>query len=145
LLKSAVDAGLTLHQADPIESDGYFVPFTIVDNPPEDSRVVQEEAFGPILPMMRFKDLDEVIGRANDTEYGLAGAVWSGDIDKAREVASRLDTGTVWINQNLQMTPRTPLAGAKQSGFGAENGLYGLKEFTQLKAVYIPKSAASVS
>tara|TARA_R110001599_G_scaffold248735_9_gene448654 strand:+ start:1617 stop:3056 length:1440 start_codon:yes stop_codon:yes gene_type:complete len=145
LLQSARDAGLTLYQADPIKSDGYFVPFTIVDNPPENSRVVQEEAFGPILPMMRFTDIDEVIGRANDTEYGLAGAVWSADLDKAREVAERLDTGTVWINQNLQMTPGTPLAGAKQSGFGAENGLYGLKEFTQLKAVYIPKSAANVS
>jgi acyl-CoA reductase-like NAD-dependent aldehyde dehydrogenase len=144
LLQSARDAGLTLHQADPIKSDGYFIPFTIVDNPPEDSRVVREEAFGPILPMMRFTDLDEVIGRANATEYGLAGAVWSGDIARAAEVAARLDTGTVWINQNLQMTPLTPLAGAKQSGFGAENGLYGLKEFTQLKAVYIPKSAASV-
>lgn len=145
LLQSARDAGLTLHQADPIKSDGYFVPFTIVDNPPEDSRVVQEEAFGPILPMMRFDDLDEVIGRANDTEYGLAGAVWSADIAKAQDVAARMETGTVWINQNLQMTPRTPLAGAKQSGFGAENGLYGLAEFTQLKAVYIPKSAANVS
>ena len=144
LLQSARDAGLTLHQADPIESDGYFIPFTIVDNPPEDSRVVQEEAFGPILPMMRFTDLDEVIDRANATEYGLAGAVWSADIAKAAEVAARLETGTVWINQNLQMTPLTPLAGARQSGFGAENGLYGLKEFTQLKAVYIPKSAASV-
>lgn len=144
LLQSAKDAGLTLHQADPIDSDGYFIPFTIVDNPPEDSRVVREEAFGPILPMMRFKEIDEVIQRANDTEYGLAGAVWSGDLAKAQEVASRLDTGTVWINQNLQMTPHTPLAGAKQSGFGAENGLYGLKEFTQLKAVYIPKSAANV-
>ncbi len=145
LLQSAMDSGLTLHQADPIDSDGYFVPFTIVDNPPEDSRVVTEEAFGPILPMMRFSDIDDVVERANNSEYGLAGAVWSGDIEKASQVAQRLDTGTVWINQNLQMTPLTPLAGAKQSGFGAENGLYGLKEFTQLKSIYIPKSATSVS
>ena len=144
LLQSARDAGLTLHQADPVESDGYFIPFTIVDNPPEDARVVKEEAFGPVLPMMRFSDIDDVVKRANDSEYGLAGAVWSSDIGKAVEVASRLETGTVWINQNLQSTPRTPLSGHKHSGVGVENGIYGLMEFTQPKAIYIPKSSGDV-
>jgi acyl-CoA reductase-like NAD-dependent aldehyde dehydrogenase len=127
-----------------VEGDGYFIPFTIVDNPPEDARVVKEEAFGPVLPMMRFSDIDDVVKRANDSEYGLAGAVWSSDINKAVEVASRLETGTVWINQNLQSTPRTPLAGHKHSGVGVENGIYGLMEFTQPKAIYIPKSAGDV-
>lgn len=145
LLDDAQRSGLKLHQGRAPDGDGYFIPLTIVDNPPENSRVVQEEAFGPVLPLMRFKDLEDVIARANATDYGLAGAVWSADIDKAVEVASRLETGTVWINQNLESTPMTPLTGHKHSGIGSENGVYGLREFTQAKAVYIPKSAASVS
>ncbi len=145
LMADAKAEGLALHHGKqgPNE-DGYFVPLTLVDNPPEDSRVVQEEAFGPILPMMRFSNLDDVIAKANATEYGLAGAVWSADLDKAVEIAGRMETGTVWINQNLASTPLTPLAGHKKSGFGAENGIYGLREFTQPKAVYIPKSADAV-
>ena len=83
--------------------------------------------------------VDDVVSRANDTEYGLSGAVWSNDIVQATAIAHRLDTGTVWINQNLQSTPFTPLAGAKQSGFGQENGLAGLLEFTRPKSIYIPK------
>ena len=78
--------------------------------------------------------------RANDTPYGLAGAVWSKDVDQALAIAHRLETGTVWINQNLSSTPNTPLAGAKQSGFGSENGLAGLLEFTQPKSIFIPKT-----
>ena len=104
------------------------MPMTIVDNPPEDSRVVREEAFGPVLPMLRFNDLDEVIARANDTEYGLAGAVWSADIDRRRQIAARLETGTVWINQNLELTPLTRRSAVTSSrASGAENGVDGLQ------------------
>jgi acyl-CoA reductase-like NAD-dependent aldehyde dehydrogenase len=143
LINDARANGLTLLEGAPVPTAGYFVPLTLVDNPPDSSRVVKEEAFGPILPLLKWTDLDDVIARANDTEYGLAGAVWSADVAKATEVAHRLDTGTVWINQNLQSTPFTPLAGAKQSGFGQENGLPGLLEFTRPKSIYIPKSAAA--
>lgn len=145
LLEDAKASGLTLLQGKDVPEQGYFIPLTIVDNPPEDSRVVQEEAFGPILPMMRFSDLDDVITRANDSEYGLAGAVWSADIDNAVSIAKRLDTGTVWINENLNSTPFTPFAGAKQSGFGVENGLAGLLEFTQPRTIFIPKSVEAVA
>jgi acyl-CoA reductase-like NAD-dependent aldehyde dehydrogenase len=103
---------------------------------------VVEEAFGPVLPLLRFKDVDDVIRRANDSPYGLAGAVWSRDIDQAIAIAKRLETGNVWINQNLQNAPHIPFAGQKQSGFGVENGEEGLKSFTQLKAIYIPKQPA---
>lgn len=145
LIDEARDQGLTLYQGHvPATGDGYFIPLTLVDNPPEDSRVVREEAFGPVLPLLRFSTVDEVVRRANDTEYGLAGAVWSADLTLAASIAARLDTGTVWINQNLQSTPLTPLAGHKQSGIGVENGVYGLMEFTQPKAVYIPKDTSSV-
>ncbi len=144
LMDSARKDGLTLLQGGSVPEVGYFIPLTIVDNPPEDSRVVTEEAFGPILPMMKFSTVEDVIARANDTPYGLAGAVWSSDIDKAVEIANEMETGTVWINQNLQSTPLTPLAGHKQSGLGAENGIYGLREFTQPKSIFIPKSADAV-
>ena len=109
---------------------GYFIPVTIVDNPPEQSRVVQEEAFGPVLPLLKFHDLDEVIARANDSPYGLAGSVWTKDLDQALSIASRLETGTVWINEVQYLTPFQPFAGHKQSGAGVENGLEGLLEYT---------------
>ncbi|WP_425229995.1 aldehyde dehydrogenase family protein [Sphingomonas sp.] len=139
LLDDARANGLTLLEGRPVPKQGYFIPLTLVDNPPDDSRVVAEEAFGPILPLLKFHDIDEVIARANDSDYGLSGAVWCADVEKATAIAHRMDTGTVWINQNLQSTPFTPLAGAKQSGFGQENGVAGLLEFTRSKAVYIPK------
>ena len=143
LIDEARDQGLTVLTGKPVpESGGYFVPLTLVDNPPEDARVVVEEAFGPVLPLLRFKDVDDVIRRANDSPYGLAGAVWSRDIDQAIAIARRLETGNVWINQNLQNAPHIPFAGQKQSGFGVENGDEGLKSFTQLKAIYIPKQPA---
>ncbi len=142
LLDDARANGLTLLEGASVPECGYFVPLTIVDNPPDDSRVVVEEAFGPVLPLLKFTDVDDVVRRANDSEYGLSGAVWSNDIAQATAIAHRLDTGTVWINQNLQSTPFTPLAGAKQSGFGQENGVAGLLEFTRPKSIYIPKVAS---
>ena len=140
LLDDARAQGLTILEGRAVpDNDGYFVPITLVDNPPEDAAVVTEEAFGPILPLLRFSDVDEVIARANASEYGLAGAVWSNDVDQALEIAGRLETGTVWINDNLQNGPHIPFAGAKQSGFGVENGKDGLREYTALKTIFIPK------
>lgn len=140
LIDEAKADGLTLLEGGPVPDTGYFIPLTLVDNPPDRARVVVEEAFGPVLPLLRFSDVDDVVARANDSEYGLAGAVWSKDVDFAVTVAKRLDTGTVWINQNLQSTPMIPLAGHKHSGFGVENGLAGLLEYTQPKTLFIPKA-----
>ncbi|WP_422059631.1 aldehyde dehydrogenase family protein [Sphingopyxis sp.] len=144
LIADAKADGLTLIEgpAGPA-GDGYFIPVTIVDNPPEDARVVQEEAFGPVLPMMRYTDLDEVIGRANASDYGLAGAVWSSDIEAAVAVARRLETGTVWINHNLSLRADTPFAGRKQSGFGVENGVDGLLEYMAPQSIYVPARKSS--
>ena len=134
LLEDAKANNLTLIQGALVpENGGYFVPVTIVDNPPEDARVVQEEAFGPILPMLRFSDIDDVIARANASEYGLGGAVWSKDTEAAVAIARQIVTGTVWINQNLNLRPDTPFAGHKQSGFGVE----GLLEYMAPQAVYL--------
>jgi len=141
LLEDAKDKGLNVIECSKsVNEDGYFIPITIVDNPPEDTRVVQEEAFGPILPMLKFKDVDDVVGRANDSEYGLAGAVWSKDEDKALEIARRMETGTVWINQNLFLLPNVPFAGHKNSGFGAENGMKGLLEYMAPQSIYLARA-----
>ena len=140
LLDDAKSNELTLLQgADVPSGEGYFIPITIVDNPPEDSRVVQEEAFGPILPMLKFESVDDVIDRANASEYGLAGAVWSQDTDQAIDIARRMETGTIWVNQNLMLRPDTPFGGHKNSGFGSENGEEGLLEFMAPQAVYVAK------
>jgi acyl-CoA reductase-like NAD-dependent aldehyde dehydrogenase len=120
---------------EPAEGSGYFVPVTLIDNPPDDSRCVVEEAFGPVLPILKFSDLEEVIERANDTEYGLAASVWSADVVKASAIARRLDAGTVWINQIHVFGPDIPFGGRKQSGLGIENSLHGLSEYCDIQTI----------
>ncbi|MDM0021099.1 aldehyde dehydrogenase family protein [Variovorax saccharolyticus] len=117
------------------EGPGYFIPPTVVDNPPDDARVVVEEPFGPIVPLLRFSDVDEVVRRANDSEFGLGGSVWSADVGQARAIAVRLQAGTVWINNVHLLDPQSPFAGRKQSGIGAENGIEGLLEFTAIQTL----------
>lgn len=118
---------------------GYYVPITILDNPPEDARIVAEEQFGPVMPLMKFSTEEEVIARANASEYGLAGAVWTADTDKGVEIAEQLETGTVWVNEFLHLSPFAPFGGHKQSGFGAEYGTEGLKEFTYPQVITVKK------
>jgi acyl-CoA reductase-like NAD-dependent aldehyde dehydrogenase len=120
------------------EGKGYFVPVTILDNPPDEARSVVEEAFGPVLPLLKYRDIDEVIRRANDTEYGLGGSVWSNDLALAQSIARRLETGTVWINHIHAMSPDVPFGGHKQSGVGVENALDGLLEYTNTQTVSVP-------
>ncbi|ADP18273.1 aldehyde dehydrogenase 2 [Achromobacter xylosoxidans A8] len=117
------------------EGKGYFFPVTLVDNPPDTARVVREEPFGPILPLLKFRNEEEVIARANDSEYGLGGSVWGADQAAATRVALRLNTGTVWVNQIHTLKPGKPMAGHKQSGVGIENGAEGLLEYTVLRTV----------
>ncbi|SAK99287.1 betaine-aldehyde dehydrogenase [Caballeronia pedi] len=119
----------------PSDSVGYFIPITLIDNPPDDSRCVAEEAFGPVLPILKFKDVDEAIRRANSTEYGLAASVWSKDIEKAQAVARRLESGTVWINQIHVFGPDIAFGGHKQSGMGIENSLHGLSEYCNMQTI----------
>lgn len=118
---------------------GNFVPVTIVDNPPEDSRIVQEEPFGPILPIIAFDDIDEVVAKANATPFGLAGSVWGRDRERAISVAKRLETGTVWVNEIHIHGIDIPFGGHKQSGMGVENGHEGLCEFTNTKTYMFKK------
>ena len=124
------------------EGTGYFVPVTIYDNPPENSRVVKEEAFGPVLPLMRFTDIDDVVNRANDTDMGLAASVWSGDVDLARSIGERIEAGVIWINEIHTFSPHAAFGGHKQSGMGVENSLEGLAEYTNTQTVVTRKTPA---
>ena len=114
---------------------GHFYPITLVANVDNGTRLVDEEQFGPALPIIRFKTVEEAIAKANDSSSGLGGSVWSANEAKAREVASQLECGTVWINKHGAIQPNAPFGGVKQSGFGVEFGEEGLKEFTTVQTV----------
>ena len=120
---------------------GYYVPITILDNPPEHARIVVEEQFGPVMPLMKFSTVEEAIKRANASDYGLAGAVWTADADEGVRIAEQLETGTVWVNEFLHLSPFAPFGGHKQSGFGAENGMEGLLEYTYPQVITVKREA----
>jgi acyl-CoA reductase-like NAD-dependent aldehyde dehydrogenase len=117
---------------------GYFFEPTIICGLDEDASLVQEEQFGPALPVMRFGDIDDAVSKANATTFGLGGSVWSADLDRARDIATRLECGTVWLNQHGVTYPDVPIGGVKWSGVGYENGLAGLDGFTTIQTVYLP-------
>jgi acyl-CoA reductase-like NAD-dependent aldehyde dehydrogenase len=121
-----------------IPSDGYFFEPTLFEELPEQARLVAEEQFGPVLPLLTYTNVDDAIERANGTQYGLSGSVWSANTERARSLASQLDCGTVWINQHLVVVPASPVAGHKWSGIGVENGSVGLLEFTQVQTMSMP-------
>jgi acyl-CoA reductase-like NAD-dependent aldehyde dehydrogenase len=122
-----------------LDRDGYFIAPTIVRDIPDSARLVREEQFGPVLPVLKYASLDDAIARANGTEYGLGGTVWGADSKRAYEVARRIASGTVWVNKHLELPPDIPFGGAKQSGFGTEMGQEGLEEFTQSKIINMAK------
>lgn len=122
-----------------LEREGYFIAPTIVRDLPDSAQIVREEQFGPVLPVLAFDDVEDVIRRANDTVFGLGATVWTSDYLSGVAVAERLDTGTVWVNRHLDLPPDVPFGGARQSGIGCENGIEGLKEVTQRQIVNIAK------
>lgn len=122
-----------------LEGRGYFARPTIVRDIAEGTRLVDEEQFGPILPIIKFKTEEEVLTRSNASSYGLGGSVWSGDRARARRLAEGMESGTVWINKHLDFGPGIPFAGAKQSGLGVEFAQEGLEEFTQLQVINAAK------
>lgn len=121
----------------PNGQQGYFVPVTLVDDPPDEATVVRQEAFGPVLPLLRFRDEDEVVRRANATEFGLGATIWSEDESAALELGNRLRCGNLWINEAMHATPFTPFGGHRQSGVGVENGLEGLLEYTLSQTISV--------
>lgn len=123
---------------------GWFVPVTLVDDPPEESRIVREEPFGPILPLVRWRDEDDVIARANDTDWGLGASVWGRDLERIERIGRQLEAGTVWLNEVHQYSPGQAFGGHKQSGIGCENSLHGLMEYTNWQSVTVNKIPDSV-
>lgn len=119
--------------------EGYFLTPAIVRDIPDDARLVREEQFGPVLPVLKYSSVEDAIRRANDTEYGLGGSVWSPNLERAHEVAMRLDTGSVWVNKSSELLPDVAMGGAKQSGLGYEFGARGLEEFTQGKLISVSR------
>jgi len=140
-LDDAAANGTVLAGGKPLDRDGYFIAPTIVRDIPDDARLVREEQFGPILPIMKFDDIDDAITRANDNEYGLGGTIWAGDVDRGVEVAMKIDSGTVWVNKHLDLPFDIPFGGSKQSGVGREGGDEGLFAYSQPHVVNIAKAA----
>ena len=120
-----------------MDSPGYFIRPTIVRDIADDAPLVREEQFGPVLPVLKYSDIEELLERVNDTEYGLGGTIWATDIDRASALALRVRSGTVWVNRPQGIDPKVPFRGAKQSGIGTEMGEAGFEEYTQGQIVSV--------
>ena len=139
LIETARQEGKIIAGGETHQGPGYFVRPTIVRDISDSATLVREEQFGPVLPVLRYTDLDDAIDRANDTSYGLGGSVWSADPERAAGVARRINTGICWVNTHMMVHPGISTGGAKQSGIGAELGVEGLEEFTQRHLLYVAK------
>ncbi|KAH9880428.1 hypothetical protein IAQ61_000719 [Plenodomus lingam] len=119
---------------------GYFITPTIIERPDSKSRIVVEEPFGPIVPFLTFTDEADAIAQANNTPMGLGASVWSKNIERANRVARNIEAGSVWVNTHLELDPRVPFGGHKESGVGAEWGVGGLKSYCNAQALYLGKA-----
>jgi acyl-CoA reductase-like NAD-dependent aldehyde dehydrogenase len=123
----------------PVDGPGYFFQPTVLTGVSEGTRIVDEEQFGPAIPVIAYRDLDDAVARANATSFGLSGSVWSSDPDRAAGVADQLECGTAWVNTHLAMAPHQPFGGFKWSGVGVENGPWGLAAFTEVQVQHRSK------
>jgi len=122
---------------EPSDGPGYFYPLTVIADATEDMRVVNEEQFGTVIPVIKYTSVDDTIDKANALDAGLGGSVWSNDPARAAALAQRLECGTAWVNQHGTIHPMAPFGGVKGSGFGVEFGVEGLKEYTTVQIVNI--------
>jgi acyl-CoA reductase-like NAD-dependent aldehyde dehydrogenase len=114
---------------------GYFFPITLIADVDHGVALVDEEQFGPVLPIIRYDDVDAVVEKANDNPNGLGGSVWSKDVEAAKKMAMKMECGTVWINKHGMIQPNAPFGGVKSSGIGVEFGKEGLKEYTDIQVI----------
>ncbi len=121
------------------EGPGYFHPVTLVRGVDDSVPLVREEQFGPVLPILTYTDLDDVIARANDSELALGASVWSSDERRAIEVAERVEAGTVWVNQHPMLSSDVPFGGVKQSGLGVEQSIHGVLEYTNYRVLRVKR------
>jgi acyl-CoA reductase-like NAD-dependent aldehyde dehydrogenase len=139
-LERAREYGNVIAGGEVLDREGYFLRPTIIRDVTDGDEIVDVEQFGPILPVIRFTDTDDVIARANASPYGLGASVWSADIDRAAAIAERIESGSVWVNQHLAIGPHVPMAGVKQSGLGVEQSLEGLAEYTQISVINVARA-----
>jgi aldehyde dehydrogenase (NAD+) len=144
-LDKAKSEGATVAYGGAAESGlgGLFVQPTVLTGVTSESTVVREEVFGPVLAALTFTEEDEAIKLANDTPYGLAGAVWTKDVHRAHRVAAKIKAGSVWINAYRVVSPSVPFGGFKASGLGRENGLHAIDEYLEEKAVWVELSGGT--
>ena len=138
-LEKARRDGKVIAGGEVLDRDGFFIAPTIVRDVTDGQQIVDEEQFGPILPVIRFDTVDDVIARANASDYGLGGSVWSADVARATDVAGRIESGQVWVNQHIAIGPHIPMAGFKSSGLGVEQSVEGLAEYTQLQVINVAR------
>lgn len=121
----------------PKQGSGFFMPPTIIDNPPESSRIVVDEPFGPIVPVLRWTSEEDVIKRANASKLGLGASVWSRDVSRARRMAEQLEAGSIWVNTHFEIAPNVPFGGHKESGIGMDWGEVGLRGWCNPQAYWV--------
>ena len=134
LVNEAKTKGQVLLGGEP--GEGLFYPATIIAGLENGDSLVDEEQFGPALPVIKYSDVEEAIAAANDSDNGLGGSVWSSDIEAAKKVASRMECGSVWINKHGAIQPNAPFGGVKGSGLGVEFAEEGLAEYTDIQVVF---------
>jgi acyl-CoA reductase-like NAD-dependent aldehyde dehydrogenase len=123
----------------PSGGPGHFYPLTLVTGVRDGDAIVDEEQFGPVLPIIKYQDVDEAVSSANRLDVGLGASVWSADVEQAQAVAQRIHAGTVWINQHGMVHPMVPFGGIKSSGWGVEFGIEGLKGMTRTQVISVKK------
>ena len=137
-LKGQLNAGaIVLTGGKRLDRKGYYYPATVLTNVKKGMPAYHEEIFGPVASLLRAKDETEAISIANDTNYGLGAALFTSDIKHAEKLAANIETGSVFINGMVKSDPRLPFGGIKSSGYGRELSHYGIKEFTNIKTVWI--------
>lgn len=134
--RAIIDGVRVLCGGAPRKGEGYFYPVTILADAKDGMAIVDEEQFGPVIPVIRYTEIDEVIAQANASQNGLGGSVWSSDIEKARAIAARLECGSVWVNAHGAIRPDAPFGGVKQSGIGVEFAALGLAECTSVQVLH---------
>jgi len=139
-LERAKKEGRIIAGGNAIEGDGFFIQPTIARDVSNGDSIVDDEQFGPILPIICVSDADEALAKANEGNMGLGGSVWSANLSEASAMARRMQTGTAWVNQHIAIGPHIPMAGAKASGMGVEQGQQGLDEYTQVQVLNVARA-----